>query len=34
VTQVCRLGYASLATEDGTPLPNPWNIEHIHKFYP
>jgi hypothetical protein len=20
--------------EDGTPLPNPWNIEHLYKFYP
>jgi hypothetical protein len=23
-----------LATQDGTPLPNPWNIEHLYKFYP
>jgi hypothetical protein len=34
VTQVCRPGYVHLATEDGEPLPNPWNIEHLRKFYP
>jgi hypothetical protein len=34
VTQVCRPGYVHLATEDREPLPNPWNIEHLHKFYP
>jgi hypothetical protein len=34
VTHVCRPGYVCLATEDGTPLPNLWNIEHLHKFYP
>jgi hypothetical protein len=34
VTQVCRPGCVRLATEDGTPLSNPWNIEHICKFYP
>jgi hypothetical protein len=26
VTQVCRLGCVRLATEDGEPLHNPWNI--------
>jgi hypothetical protein len=34
MTQVCRPGCVRLATEDGEPLHNPWNIEHIHKFYP
>jgi hypothetical protein len=34
VTLVYRPGYVRLATEDGTPLLNPWNIEHLHKFYP
>jgi hypothetical protein len=34
VTQVYRLGCVCLATEDGEPLSNPWNIEHLHKFYP
>src|SRR5581483_10077420 len=29
-----RPGCLRLATEDGTPLPNPWNIEHLRKFYP
>jgi hypothetical protein len=34
VTQVCHPGCVYLATEDGELLPNSWNIEHIHKFYP
>jgi hypothetical protein len=34
VTQVCHPGCVCLATKDGTPLPNSWNIEHLHKFYP
>jgi hypothetical protein len=34
VTQVCHSRCVHLATEDGTSLPNPWNIEHHHKFYP
>ena len=33
VTDVCRPGCVRLATEDGVPLPNPWNIEHLRKFY-
>ena len=28
------MGIKRLATEDGTPLPNPWNISHLRKFYP
>jgi hypothetical protein len=34
VTEVCRPGYVRLATAEGVPLPNPWNIEHLRKFYP
>jgi hypothetical protein len=33
VTQVCRLGCVCLAMKDGVPLLNPWNIEHLCKFY-
>ena len=33
VTEVCRPGCVRLATEDGVPLPNPWNIEYLRKFY-
>ena len=25
---------ACLETEDGVPVPNAWNIQHLHKFYP
>jgi hypothetical protein len=34
VTEVCRPGCVHLATTEGVPLPNPWNIEHLYKFYP
>jgi hypothetical protein len=34
VTEICRPGCVRLATTGGVPLPNPWNIEHLHKFYP
>jgi hypothetical protein len=34
VTQVCRPRCGHLATEDGEPLHNSWNIKHIRKFYP
>jgi hypothetical protein len=34
VTDVCRPECVCLAMEDGEPLLNPWNIEHLHKFYP
>jgi hypothetical protein len=34
VTQVCHPGCVRLATEDEKPLHNPWNIEHLRKFYP
>jgi hypothetical protein len=33
VTEVCRPGCVRLATIEGVPLPNPWNIEHLRKFY-
>jgi hypothetical protein len=33
VTQVCRPGCVCLATEEGEPMPHPWNIEHLCKFY-
>jgi hypothetical protein len=34
VTEVCRPGCVRLATIEGVPLPNPWNIEDLRKFYP
>ena len=34
VTGVSRQGSFRLATEDGQPLLNVWNIKHLHKFYP
>jgi hypothetical protein len=34
VTQVCHPGCVHVATEDGEQVPNPWNIEHLRKFYP
>jgi hypothetical protein len=34
VTQVCRPGCIRLAMEEGEPVPHPWNIEHLRKFYP
>jgi hypothetical protein len=34
VTQVRRPGCVRLATEEGEPVPRPWNIEHLRKFYP
>jgi hypothetical protein len=34
VTQVCRPGCICLTEEDGTSLSNPWNKEHLLKFYP
>jgi hypothetical protein len=33
VTEVCRPGCVRVATTEGVPLPNPWNIEHLRKFY-
>jgi hypothetical protein len=34
VTEICRPGCVRLAITEGVPLPNPWNIEHLRKFYP
>jgi hypothetical protein len=34
VTEVCRPGCVRLATTEGEPLSNPWNIEHLRKFFP
>jgi hypothetical protein len=34
VTEICRPGCVRLATTKGKPLPNPWNIEHLRKFFP
>jgi transposase InsO family protein len=34
VTEVCRPRCVCLATTEGVPLPKPWNIEHLRKFYP
>jgi hypothetical protein len=34
VMEICRPGCVCLATTEGVPLPNPWNIEHLRKFYP
>jgi hypothetical protein len=34
VIAVPRAGSFRLATEEGQPLPNPWNIEHLRRFYP
>jgi hypothetical protein len=34
VTKICQPRFVRLATEEGMQLPNPWNIEHLRKFYP
>ena len=34
VVGIPRPGCTRLATEDGLELPNPWNVEHLRKFYP
>nr|AAR06355.1 putative polyprotein [Oryza sativa Japonica Group] len=34
VIGVPRQGSVRLATGDGIELPNPWNIEHLRRFYP
>ncbi|TKC12032.1 DDE-type integrase/transposase/recombinase, partial [Robertmurraya kyonggiensis] len=33
VSKVLKPGTYRLQTEDGVELPNPWNIEHLRKFY-
>ena len=34
VKRVTRPGAVRLETEDGIPVNNSWNIEHLRKFYP
>jgi hypothetical protein len=34
VTEVCESRCVRLTTTEGVSLPNPWNIEHLRKFYP
>ena len=34
VVHIARPGSARLETEDGVPVANPWNIQHLRKFYP
>ena len=34
VIRVTRPGAVHLETEDGIPVSNSWNIEHLRKFYP
>ena len=34
VKRVTRPGAVRLETEDGIPMSNSWNIEHLRKFYP
>jgi hypothetical protein len=34
VMKICRPGCVRLATTEGEPLTNPWNIEHLYKFFP
>nr|CAB3498769.1 unnamed protein product [Digitaria exilis] len=33
VSKVLKPGTYRLQTEDGVDLPNPWNVEHLRKFY-
>ena len=34
VAHVSRPGAARLETQDGIPIQNAWNIQHLRKFYP
>ena len=34
VTLISRPGAARLETQDGVPIQNAWNIQHLRKFYP
>ena len=34
VVHVSRPGAARLETQDGIPIQNAWNIQHLRKFYP
>ena len=34
VASVSRPGATRLETQDGIPIQNAWNIQHLRKFYP
>ena len=34
IAHVSRPGAARLETQDGVPIQNAWNIQHLRKFYP
>ena len=34
VVHVSRLAAARLETQEGVPIPNAWNIQHLRRFYP
>ena len=34
VARVSRPGAARLETQDGIPIQNAWNIQHLRRFYP
>ena len=34
IARVSRPGAARLETQDGVPIQNAWNIQHLRKFYP
>ena len=34
VVHVSRPGAARLETQEGVPIPNAWNIQHLWRFYP
>ena len=34
VAHVSRPGATRLETQDGVPIQNAWNIQHLRKFYP
>ena len=34
VVHVSKPGAARLETQEGVPIPNAWNIQHLRKYYP
>ena len=34
VVHISRPGTVRLETQDGVPIQNAWNIQHLQKFYP
>ena len=34
VVHISRPGVVRLETQDGVPIQNAWNIQHLRKFYP